>query len=200
MKKVIPAIQTLSRQFPHALISVDTFYSDVAAAAVDAGAAIINDISAGSIDEHMFSTVARLKTPYVLMHMKGIPKNMQSDPNYDNVTIEVLDFFSRKIEQLKQSGITDIIIDPGFGFGKTINHNFTLLKELKVFNVLGRPILAGLSRKSTVYKTLDISVDDSLNGTTVLNTIALMNGASILRVHDVKEAREAVRLYMMLQG
>jgi dihydropteroate synthase len=199
MKRVIPAIEVIVKDHPSAIISIDTFYSSVASSAITAGASIVNDISGGSIDEKMISTVAKLQVPYILMHMKGDPKTMQDAPQYNNVTIEVLDFFVRKVDQLKLEGITDIMIDPGFGFGKSIEHNFTLLNELSVLKMLDRPILAGLSRKSTIYKTLNISVEESLNGTTVLNTIALMNGASILRVHDVKEAKQAVTLYMKCQ-
>jgi dihydropteroate synthase len=195
MERVLPAIKRVAQKFPQAYISVDTFYSAVAVAAADNGAVIINDISAGSMDDKMINTVALLKLPYVLMHMQGNPKSMQQNPVYENVTRELLDFFISKCDELKQAGIIDIIIDPGFGFGKTIEHNFELLKNLSVFKMLDKPILAGLSRKSTIYKTLGGTAADALNGTTVINTISLMNGASILRVHDVKEAMEAVVLY-----
>ena len=164
-------------------------------AAIGAGATIINDISAGSMDHEMIGTVAELKAPYVLMHMKGTPQTMQQNITYENVTREVLDFLIAKTHQLKNAGIIDIIIDPGFGFAKTIDHNFELLKDLSVFKILDKPIMLGISRKSTVYKTLGVSADEALNGTSVLNTIGLMNGASILRVHDVKEAKEAVKLF-----
>ena len=160
-----------------------------------AGAHIVNDISAGALDEQMIITVAALKNvPYICMHMKGSPENMQQQAVYEDLVKEVLDFFINKTEECRLSGINDVIIDPGFGFAKTIDHNFNLLKNLRVFEMLNRPILAGLSRKATVYKTLGITAAEALNGTTVLNTIALMNGANILRVHDVKEAREAVAL------
>jgi dihydropteroate synthase len=195
MQRVLPAIEIISKKFPEIFISVDTFYASVASAAADAGAAIINDISAGSMDAKMIETVAGLKLPYVLMHMKGTPQTMQQNPIYNNVTLEVLDFFISKCNVLKKSGINDVLIDPGFGFGKTIEHNFELLKNLSAFKMLDKPILAGLSRKSTIYKTLGTTAETALNGTTVLNTISLMNGASILRVHDVKEAMEAVTLY-----
>ena len=195
IKRIIPAIELISRKFPAAFISVDTFYSEVADAAVDAGASIINDISAGSMDNKMIGTVAGLKVPYILMHMKGTPQTMQQNAVYENVTREVLDFFIAKTNELKKAGIADMIIDPGFGFAKTIDHNFELLKELSVFKILDRPILLGVSRKTTIYKTLGITAEESLNGTTVLNTIGLINGASILRVHDVKEAKEAVTLF-----
>ena len=195
IKRVIPAIELISKKFPAAFISVDTFYSEVAAAAVGAGASIINDISAGSMDNKMIGTVAGLKVPYILMHMKGTPQTMQQNAVYENVTREILDFFITKTNELKKAGIVDMIIDPGFGFAKTIDHNFELLKELSVFKILDRPILLGVSRKTTIYKTLGITAGESLNGTTVLNTIGLINGASILRVHDVKEAKEAVTLF-----
>lgn len=195
MKRVIPAIEAIAKKNPDAFISVDTFYSEVARAAVDAGASIINDISAGSMDDKMIGTVAELKVPYILMHMKGTPQTMQQNAVYENVTREVLDFFIAKTHELKTAGIIDTIIDPGFGFSKTIGQNFELLKNLSVFNMLDRPIMVGISRKSSIYKTLDINADEALNGTTVLNTIGLMNGASILRVHDVKEAKEAVQLF-----
>lgn len=195
IKRVIPAIETIAKKFPTAFISIDTFYSKVAKAAVDAGASIINDISAGSLDNDMIKTVAALKVPYILMHMKGTPQTMQQDAVYENVVREVLDFFIGKTHELKQAGIEDMIIDPGFGFAKTIDQNFALLKDLSVFKMLDKPILAGLSRKSTIYKTLGVTANEALNGTTVLNTIALQNGALILRVHDVKEANEAVKLY-----
>lgn len=194
LKRILPAISAVSEKFPEAFLSVDTFYSKVAAEAVAAGAAIINDISAGSIDNRMIETVAALRVPYVLMHMKGTPQTMQQNPEYENVTREVLDFFIVKTQELKAAGINDIILDPGFGFGKTIRHNFELLKNLSVFNMTGRPVMLGVSRKSTIYKTLGITAEEALNGTTVLNTIALAHGASILRVHDVKEAKEAVTL------
>ena len=198
IKRVIPAIQAVLDKFPGAIISIDTFYSKVAVAAIGAGAAIINDISSGSMDDEMIGTVAELKAPYVLMHMKGTPQTMQQNLTYENVTREVLDFFIAKTHQLKNAGIIDIIIDPGFGFAKTIDHNFELLKDLSVFKMLDKPIMLGISRKSTVYKTLGISADEALNGTSVLNTIGLMNGASILRVHDVKEAKEAVKLFSLI--
>lgn len=192
-------LKEIIKQFPGAFISVDTFYAEVARKAVAKGASLINDISAGAIDEDMLQTVAGLNVPYVLMHMQGTPQTMQEDPVYNNVTRDVLDFLINKKKQLTDAGIKDIIIDPGFGFGKTIKHNFELLQNLELFQIINSPLLAGISRKSTVYKTLGISADDSLNGTTVLNTIALMKGANILRVHDVKEAAEAIKLTSMLK-
>ena len=195
IERVIPAIKGIAKKNPEAFISIDTFYSKVAIAAVDAGASIVNDISAGSMDNKMIATVAELKVPYILMHMKGTPQTMQQNATYENVTREVLDFFISKTNELKNTGVIDIIIDPGFGFAKTIDHNFELLKNLSVFKMLDKTIMLGISRKSTIYKTLAVNADEALNGTTVINTIGLMNGASILRVHDVKEARETVKLF-----
>ena len=194
MQRVLPVITAIHQRFPEALISIDTYYSKVAAAAVAAGACMVNDISAGNMDEAMIPVVASLQVPYICMHMKGSPETMQQRPHYDDVVKEVLDFFIYKIDECKRAGIKDIIIDPGFGFGKTIPHNFQLLSNLVVFKILERPILAGISRKGTIYKTLNIDVKEALNGTTVLNTLALQNGANILRVHDVKEAKEVVLL------
>ncbi len=194
LERVVPAIAAVHQNFPQAFISVDTYYSQVAKAAVEAGAHIINDISAGRMDENMLNTVAALKAPYVLMHMQGTQTTMQQNPQYEDVTREVLDFFIQQKAMLLGKGIHDIIIDPGYGFGKTIQHNFTLLKNQAVFKMLGCPILLGISRKSTIYKTLATNAENALNGTTVLNTIGLLKGACILRVHDVKEAVEAVQL------
>lgn len=193
-QRVLPAIENILQHFPDAIISIDTYYSEVAAKAVNAGAAIINDISGGNMDPQMIATAGRLSVPYICMHMQGRPETMQENPTYEDVTREVLEFFIQKKQECRKAGIKDLIIDPGFGFGKTIQHNFTLLKNLAAFKILDLPVLAGLSRKSTISKTLNITAAESLNGTTVLNTIALMNGASILRVHDVKEAIEAVKL------
>ena len=186
--------EAIHTKFPKAIISIDTYYSLVAKEAVAAGASMVNDISAGSIDSLLIPVVASLRVPYVLMHMKGTPKTMHQSPQYENVTREVLDYFNQKTNELRKAGIHDIIVDPGFGFGKTIAHNFELLQNLPVFKMPGCPILVGVSRKSTIYKTLGITAEESLNGTTVLNTIGLMHGASILRVHDVKEAKEAITL------
>lgn len=196
LERVIPAIQAVHQAFPHMFISVDTFYAAVAKEAIAAGASIVNDVSAGTIDPDLLPAVAQLKVPYILMHMKGDPQTMQLNPTYENVTLEVFDSLSFKMKELERSGISDVIFDPGFGFGKTIAQNFQLLRELSFFTQLGKPILAGLSRKRTVYKTLETTAGNALNGTTVVNTMALLNGATILRVHDVKEAREAVRLYL----
>jgi dihydropteroate synthase len=195
LKRVLPAIEAILKKFPETIISVDTYDAEVAKQAVHTGASMVNDVSAGNMDKKMLSTVAALKVPYVCMHMKGTPETMQENAAYNNVVKEVLDFFISKTAECKQAGIHDIIIDPGFGFGKATIHNFQLLKNLSVFKMLSRPILAGLSRKATIWKTLKITPDEALNGTTVLNTIALVNGANILRVHDVKEAKEAITLY-----
>ncbi|MDZ4793905.1 MAG: dihydropteroate synthase [Bacteroidota bacterium] len=196
LKRVIAPLEALHKNFPDAFISVDTYYAAVAKEAVGAGAVIVNDISAGSMDTGMIGTVAVLQVPYVLMHMQGTPGTMQVQPQYENVTREVLDFFINKISELRKAGITDIIVDPGFGFGKTIAHNFELLRQLAVFDLLNYPVLLGISRKSTIYKTLGITAAASLNGTTAIHMIGLLNGASILRVHDVKEAVEAVQLFV----
>ncbi len=194
LERVVPVIEAIRKKFENCFISVDTFYSKVAQQSVAAGADMINDISAGSMDPDMVRVVAGLDVPYVLMHMRGTPQTMQQMTSYENVTREVLDYCISKKDELHKAGIKDIIIDPGFGFAKTIEQNFELLKNLPVFEMLHAPVLCGLSRKSTIYKTLGITADEALNGTTVLNSIALLNGASILRVHDVKEAREAIIL------
>lgn len=193
--RIIPAIELVHKHFPEAIISVDTFWSSVATEAVQSGASIINDISAGSIDPYMYETVARLGVPYVLMHMKGNPQNMQQNPVYENLVTEVLDFFITQTANLRAAGVNDIIIDPGFGFGKTVAQNFLLFKNMNAFKMLDCPLLVGISRKSMVTRTLEISALNALNGTTVLNTLGLMHGAQILRVHDVKETMEAIRIY-----
>jgi dihydropteroate synthase len=195
MQKVLPVIEKLIREFNPVILSIDTYHAGVAKGAVNAGASIVNDISGGVMDKNMLETVASLKVPYICMHMKGVPETMHYDTSYENIIKEILDFFIRKINECRLAGIKDVIVDPGFGFGKTIGHNFTLLKNLSTFKMLERPVLAGISRKSTIYKTLNVSVEDSLNGTTVLNALALQNGANILRVHDVKEAKETVTLF-----
>jgi dihydropteroate synthase len=200
LDRVIPAIEAVRKADPGILISVDTYHAGVAESAVVAGADIVNDISAGDLDSQMVATVARLNVPYIAMHMRGDPATMQDDPQYGNVVTEVLDFFIAKRTECLAAGIHDLILDPGFGFGKTVRHNFSLLASLDRFRILGLPILAGLSRKSMITRTLGINAADALNGTTALNMVALMNGASILRVHDVKEAVEAVRLYGEMQG
>lgn len=194
LQRVIEGIDAIHHRFPAAIISIDTYYSLVAKEAVSAGASMVNDISGGSMDETFIPVVAALGVPYVLMHMKGTPNNMHQSARYTNVTREVLDYFIQKKKSLQDAGIRDIIIDPGFGFGKTMAHNFELLNNLPVFKMLDCPVLLGVSRKSTIYKTLGTTAEEALNGTTVLNTIGVMNGANILRVHDVKEAKEVVKL------
>lgn len=200
LQRIVPVIKLLIKNFPDIIISVDTFRSSIALETINAGAAIINDISGGKIDEKMFETVADLKVPYILMHMLGTPQNMQLNPVYKDVTQEIISFFAEQIFKLHQLKLNDIIIDVGFGFGKTNNHNFEILKNLSLFKSLDAPILAGISRKSMLYKTLDISAQEALNATTSANTIALLNGASILRVHDVKEAVEAVKIVNQLSS
>jgi dihydropteroate synthase len=193
--RVLKAIKLISREFPEAIISVDTFRADIAREAVlGCGAHIINDISGGDADSKMFLTVEKLNVPYILMHMKGKPSTMQKNTVYDDVVADILKWFSERIFKLKTAGLKDIIIDPGFGFGKTIDHNFELLSRLGDFSITGLPVLVGISRKSMIWKTLDITPDRALNGTTALNAIALFNGADILRVHDVKEAVQTVML------
>ena len=194
LQRIVPVINLLVQNFPEIIISVDTFRSKVAKETISVGAAIINDISGGKMDDTMFTTVANLQVPYILMHMLGTPQNMQQNPVYKDVTQEIISFFAAQIHKLHQLKLNDIIIDVGFGFGKTNVHNFEILKNLELFKSLDAPILAGISRKSMLYKTLDISAQEALNATTSANTIALLNGANILRVHDVKEAVEAVKL------
>jgi len=192
--RVLRAIEALRTTFPGILLSVDTWYAQLAREAVEAGASLVNDISGGSLDEQMLDTVGRLGVPYVCMHMKGRPGTMNKEAVYENVTKEVLDYFIRRMEDCRKAGIHDVILDPGLGFAKNAGHNFQLLKELSAFKICDRPILIGLSRKSFIYKTLGIPVEEALNGTTVLHTLALLNGAAILRVHDPKEAKQAVSL------
>lgn len=193
-------VDVVTDKFPHAFFSIDTFYSKVAQICVAAGASIINDISGGQMDANMMSSAASLRVPYVCMHMRGTPQTMQELSDYDDVTKAVLDYFIIKTEECEAAGVHDVIIDPGFGFSKNIAQNFSLLNGLSTLKMLNRPILVGLSRKSTIYKTLGITAAEALNGTTVMNTIALMKGAAILRVHDVKEAKECVTLFHHLGG
>lgn len=198
-KRVVEAIEIILKKFPETLISVDTFRSEVAKKAIEAGATIINDVSGGTLDAEMYRTIAKLKVPYILMHMRGTPKTMTKLTDYKNVTLEVLKDLSEKIALARAEGINDIIADPGFGFAKTREQSFEILNNLELFQNLGVPLLVGVSRKSVIYKTLETSPENALNGTTSLNTIALIKGASILRVHDVKEAVECVKLYEMLK-
>ncbi len=194
IRRVVESIESMLKRFPEALISVDTFRSEVAKKAVEAGAAIVNDVSGGTLDAEMYKTVTKLKVPYILMHMRGNPKTMAKLTDYKNVTIQVLKDLAEKIALARAAGINDIVADPGFGFAKTREQSFQLLNNLELFQKLNVPILAGISRKSMIYKTLETSAENALNGTTSLNTIALLKGASILRVHDVKEAVECVKL------
>jgi len=187
-------LKNINNEFPSAILSIDTFRSEIAKRSFDAGGNIINDISAGELDSNMFDTIAQLQVPYIIMHMKGTPQNMQNNPQYDAIEKEVKNYFKEKITLLKQKGVTDIIIDPGFGFGKTVEHNYQLLNRLGELHSLGLPILAGVSRKSMVYKPLETDAEHALNGTTVIHTICLEKGVSILRTHDPKEAMECVKL------
>jgi dihydropteroate synthase len=194
LSRVEPVVKIISEKFPLLPISIDTFRSKVAEKAVKVGAGIINDISAGEIDNRMFDTVADLQVPYIAMHMKGTPQNMQNNPEYDDVMVEMIKYFSEKINHLYQLNVNDIILDPGFGFGKTLEHNYEILDRFELLQNLGLPTLTGVSRKSMINKLLDTTPDQALNGTTVLNTIALTKGTNILRVHDVKEAKQAILL------
>lgn len=196
LDRVCRATDLVMKRFPDAVISVDTYRASVAKAAVkEAGAAIINDISGGEMDAAMFPLIAKLNVPYIMMHMRGTPKTMQADPHYSDVVVEILEWFGQRLALLKAEGVKDIILDPGFGFGKNAGHNFEMLRRLSEFRLAGHPVLAGLSRKSMIWKTLGISPEGALNGTSALNMTALVNGASILRVHDVMEARQVVTLF-----
>ncbi|MES2838203.1 MAG: dihydropteroate synthase [Bacteroidota bacterium] len=193
-QRILPIFKLLVKEFPQAIFSVDTFRSQIAYETVQEGAHIINDVSAGELDTKMLKVVGKLNVPYILMHMQGTPQNMQQNPVYQNVVTDVYKYFHAKIEQAKSAGIKDIILDPGFGFGKTVEHNYQLLKELRYFLTLHCMVLTGVSRKAMINKVLNCSAKDALNGTTAVNTIALLNGAQLLRVHDVKEAVEAVKI------
>lgn len=194
LDRIIPVVKALMKEFPEALLSIDTFRSEVARQCVEAGAAIINDISGGNLDDKMLKCVAELQVPYILMHMRGTPKNMKELTDYDDLVQDMLYYFSEKIASARALGINDLIIDPGFGFSKNIAQNFELMSKLELFQNLDLPILSGISRKSMIYKSFGSTPDEALNGTTVLNTISLMKGAQLLRVHDVKEAMECVQL------
>lgn len=196
--RVLPVVEALRQHFPRALLSVDTYHTGVARAAVEAGAVMVNDVSAGHLDPLMMATVAALRVPYVAMHLRGTPQTMQQDPHYDDVTGEVFTYLAEATRKANTAGIVDVIVDPGFGFGKTSAHNFRLLGELDRLAILERPLLVGLSRKSMVYKTLGVTPEQALNGTTALHMVALIKGAHILRVHDVAPAREVVRLWERL--
>lgn len=200
LKRIIPVIDLILKNFPETLISIDTFRSNIAKHCIDAGATLINDISAGKMDSKMLSIIAELQVPYIMMHMKGTPQTMQQNTNYDNLLKEVLFYFSERIATARQLGIINLIADPGFGFSKTIEQNYQLLNKLEHFNMLDLPMLIGISRKSMIYKVLENSPQEALNGSTILNTIALQKGASILRVHDVKEAMECIKLTSQLNS
>ncbi len=196
--RVLPIVTWVSKNHPETLISIDTFRGNVAESAIREGAHIVNDISAGELDPNMLATVGKLKAPYIAMHMKGNPKTMQSQTDYSDILVEIMHYFAKKLEEFKKFGINDVIIDPGFGFAKTIPQNFWILRNIELFKVLGVPILAGVSRKSMIYKTLEIDPTDALNGSTALHMFALSKGANLLRVHDVKEAKQTIDLYNIL--
>ncbi|SNB06682.1 dihydropteroate synthase [Flavobacterium psychrophilum] len=198
LKRVVSIVDLILKKFPETMISIDTFNSKVAQIAVENGAAIINDISAGNLDDNMFETIAKLQVPCIMMHMRGTPQTMQEMTNYDDLVKDILFYFSEKVAKARSFGINDLIIDPGFGFAKTLEQNFELLNKLELFEMLKLPILVGVSRKSMIYKTLETTPENALNGTSVLNTISLTKGGNILRVHDVKEAVECVKLYNQL--
>jgi dihydropteroate synthase len=196
--RIVPVVELVLKHFPTTLISIDTFRARVAKETVESGAAVVNDISAGMLDKDMFETVGQLKVPYIMMHMRGTPQTMVELTQYDDIVKEMLFYFSERISKAREAGINDIIIDPGFGFAKTLQQNYEVMNKMELFKITGLPLLAGVSRKSMIYKLLGTTPQDSLNGTTVLNTIALSKGAKILRVHDVKEAVEAVRIFKNL--
>lgn len=200
LERVLPAIQAVVHEFPEAYLSIDTFRAEVARAAVGEGAAIVNDISGGNLDDGMFETVATLGVPYILMHMKGTPQNMVKQSQYDHLIHDIYSYFSHKVRQLHSLGVSDVILDPGFGFAKTREQSYELLRNLGYFHNIKLPLLAGVSRKSMIYKELGITPEEALNGTTALNMIALINGASILRVHDIQPAVEAVKLFKATYG
>ena len=199
-ERILPVVKLLAKEFPQILMSIDTFRSEIAEACINEGACIINDISAGNMDENMFTTVAKLNVPYIIMHMKGTPQNMQKNCIYNHVVNDVIFYFSKKINELRLLGVNDIITDVGFGFSKKLEHNYKLLKHLELFKGLEVPTLVGLSRKSMLFKPLEITQKEALNATTTANTIALLNGANILRVHDIKEAVEAIKIVELLKN
>nr|WP_294929185.1 dihydropteroate synthase [uncultured Flavobacterium sp.] len=195
INRIIPVIELILKHFPETLLSIDTFRAEVAKISIENGAAIINDIAAGELDNKMFDVIAQYNVPYIMMHMRGNPQTMQSLTQYGDIVKEMLFYFSEKVKKARSLGINDLILDPGFGFAKTTEQNYEVLQKMELFNLLELPVLAGVSRKSMIYKTLNNSAQEALNGTTVINTIALMKGANILRVHDVKEAVECVTLF-----
>jgi dihydropteroate synthase len=198
IQRIKDPIHWISEEFPEIILSVDTFRSEVARRGIEAGAHMVNDISGGSLDPNMYETISELSVPYILMHMQGTPQNMQGKTDYENILREILNYFSEKLHIIREFGIKDVIIDPGFGFAKTLEQNYFLLKNLELFDMINLPILVGLSRKSMIYKLLDVEPSEALNGTTALNMVALMKGANILRVHDVKEANETRKLFKQL--
>ena len=193
--RIVPAINLILQHFPETILSIDTFRSEVATASIENGASIINDISAGNLDDKMLISIGKYNVPYIMMHMRGTPKTMQTLTDYDDIVKEMLFYFSERIAQARSFGINDLIVDPGFGFAKKLDQNYEVLKKMELFNMLELPILAGISRKSMIYKTLNTSMEEALNGTTIVNTLALTKGAKILRVHDVKQAMECVTLF-----
>ncbi|MGB1121391.1 MAG: dihydropteroate synthase [Saprospiraceae bacterium] len=198
LRRVVPVVEKIVATFPNTIISIDTIKSEVAKNGIEAGGHIVNDISAGQFDDQLYKTVAELDVPYILMHMNGSPKTMQINPNYDDVITHVTDFFIREVGILRNLGVKDILLDVGFGFGKTIEHNYQLLRQMTDFQIFDLPLLVGVSRKSMIYKYLNIEAKEALNGTSVLHLAALQNGGNILRVHDVKEAKEVIQLWKML--
>ncbi|WP_281298532.1 dihydropteroate synthase [Flavobacterium limnophilum] len=200
LQRIVPIINLILEYYPETLISIDTFRSEVAQVCIENGAAIINDISAGNLDDNMMETIAKYNVPYIMMHMRGTPETMQKMTSYDNIVKEMLFYFSERVAQARSHGINDLVVDPGFGFAKTLEQNYEVLQKMELFEILELPLLAGVSRKSMIYKTLNSSAEEALNGTTVLNTIALTKGAKILRVHDVKEAMECVTLFNKLNN
>ena len=200
LNRIVPVVNLILEKFPDCLISIDTFRSEVAKVCLENGVAIINDISAGNLDDKMLETIAKYNVPYIMMHMRGTPQTMQTMTNYDNIVKEMLFYFSQRIAEARSLGINDLIIDPGFGFAKTLEQNYEVLQKLELFEMLELPLLVGFSRKSMIYKTLHSTAEEALNGTSVLNTIALTKGAKILRVHDVKEAMECVTLFNKLNN
>ncbi len=200
LQRIIPIINLIIEYYPEVLLSVDTFRSEVAKVCIENGAAIINDISAGNLDDKMLETIAKYNVPYIMMHMRGTPETMQKMTSYEDIVKEILFYFSEKVANARSFGINDLIIDPGFGFAKTLDQNYEVLQKMELFEILELPLLAGFSRKSMIYKTLQSSAEDALNGTTILNTVALTKGAKILRVHDVKEAMECVTLFNKLNN
>lgn len=200
LKRILPIVKLILNEFPEVLLSIDTFRSNVAKQTIEAGACMINDISAGLLDKNMLQTIADLHVPYIMMHMRGTPQTMQQQTDYDNLVKDILFYFSERIAAAKALGIIDIIVDPGFGFAKTLEQNFELLNKLELFKMIEKPLLVGISRKSMIYKALETSAKEALNGTSVLNTVSLQKGASILRVHDVKEAMECIKLTRLLDS